>query len=123
MFVVVGLVLLIAALVVGVTGVLTNADSAHTLTNHFSVFGFSAGGSTGTLFLYGIVVGAIGIVGLGLVLAGARRSSRRGQDARRGLKQSRRETAAAIQERDDLVDQRNAARTQGSTRPGTGSQL
>ena len=39
MFVVVGLVLLIAALVVGVTGVLTNADSAHTLTNHFSVFG------------------------------------------------------------------------------------
>ena len=119
MFVVVGLVLLIAALVVGITGVLTNADSAHTLTNDFSVFGFSAGGSTGTLFLYGIVVGAIGVIGLGLVLAGARRSSRRGQDARRGLKQSRRETAAAIQERDDLVGQRDAARPPGSTQPGS----
>jgi hypothetical protein len=116
MFVVVGLILLIAAVVVGVAGVLTNADSSHTLTNDFSVFGFDAGGSTGTLFLYGIVVGAIGIVGLGLLLAGARRSSRRSHDARRGLKQSRRETAAAIHERDDMVDQRDAARAERSRR-------
>jgi hypothetical protein len=121
MFVVVGLILLVAAVVVGVAGVLTNADSTHTLTDDFSVFGFDAGGSTGTLFLYGIVVGAIGIIGLGLLLAGARRSARRGHDARRGLKQSRRETAAAIQERDDMVDQRDAARAEGSSRPVTGS--
>ena len=121
MFVVVGLILLAAAVVVGVTGVLTNADSAHAVTDNFSIFGFDVGGSTGTLFLYGIVVGAIGVIGLGLLLAGARRSSRRGQDARRGLKQSRRETAAAIQERDDMVDQRDAARGEGSSRPVTGS--
>jgi hypothetical protein len=120
-FVVVGLILLLAAVVVGVAGVLTNAGSAHTLTDDFSVLGFDAEGSTGTLFLYGIVVGAIGIMGLGLLLAGARRSARRGHDARRGLKQSRRETAAAIHERDDLVDQRDAARTEGSSRPETGS--
>ena len=43
MFVVVGLILLVAAVVVGVAGVLTNADSAHTLTDDFSVFGFHAG--------------------------------------------------------------------------------
>jgi hypothetical protein len=121
MLVVVGLILLIAAVVVGVAGVLTNADSAHTLTNDFSVLGFHAGGSTGTLFLYGIVVGAIGVIGLGLLLAGARRSSRRGHDARRGLKQSRRETAAAIQERDDMADQRDAARGEGSSPPVTAS--
>ena len=121
MLVVVGLILLAAAVVVGITGVLTNADSAHTLTDDFSIFGFQAGGSTGTLFLYGIVVGAIGIIGLGLVLAGARRSSRRGQEARRGLKQSRQETAVAIQQRDDMVDQRNAAHTEGPSRPMTGS--
>jgi amino acid transporter len=121
MLVVLGLILLVAAVVVGLTGVVTNADSAHTLTNDFSIFGFDAGGSTGTLFLYGIVVGAIGIIGLGLLLAGARRSSRRGQDARRGLKQSRQETAAAIQERDNMADQRDAARAEGSSRPATGS--
>jgi hypothetical protein len=121
MFVVIGLILLIAAVVVGVAGVLTNADSAHTLTDDFSILGFHAGGSTGTLFLDGIVVGAIGIIGFGLLLAGARRSSRRGHDARRGLKQSRRETAAAIQERDDMVDQRDAARGGGSSGPVTGS--
>jgi hypothetical protein len=118
MFVVVGLVLLIVAVVVGVAGVLTNADSGHTLTDDFSLFGFDAGGSTGTLFLYGIVVGATGIIGLGLLLAGARRSSRRGSDARRGLKQSRRETAAAVRERDDMAGQRDAARAQGPDRPG-----
>ena len=112
---------LVAAIVVGVAGVLTNADSAHTLTDNFSIFGFDAGGSTGTLFLYGIVVGAIGVIGLGLLLAGARRSARRGHDARRGLKESRRETAAAIQQRDDLVDQRDTARGGGSSGPPTGS--
>jgi hypothetical protein len=121
MLVVVGLILLLAAVVVGVAGVLTNADSAHTLTDDFSVFDFDAGGSTGTLFLYGIVVGAIGVLGLGLLLAGARRSSRRGHDARRGLKESRRETAAAVQERDDMVDQRDADRRGGSSRSVTGS--
>ena len=122
MSVVVGLILLVAALVVGVTGILTDADDAHTLTDDLSVLGFDAGGPTGTRFLYGIVVGAIGITGLGISSAGARRSSRRGHVARRGLEQSRRETAAAVQERDDVVDQRNVARAEGSSRPVSGSE-
>jgi gas vesicle protein len=74
------------------------------------VFGFEVTGSTGTLFLYGIVVGAIAVLGLGLLLAGARRTSRRGRVARHELKQSRRETAAISHERDNLVDQRYADR-------------
>ena len=44
-------------------------------------------GSTGTLSLSGIVVGAAAAARLGLLLAGSRRTSRRGRDARRGLKQ------------------------------------
>lgn len=119
MLVVVGLVLLIAAVVVGVAGVLSNTDGAHALTDDFSVLGVEVGGSTGTLFLCGLVVGAVGVLGLGLVLAGARRSSRRGFEARRGLRESRRETAVAIQERDDLVDQRDAARAEHPTGPVT----
>jgi hypothetical protein len=74
------------------------------------VFGYHVTGSTGTLFLYGIVVGALALAGLSLLLAGARRTSRRGRDARRGLARSRRETAAVSADRDDLRGQRDTAR-------------
>ena len=117
MVVVAGLILLIAALVVGVAGVLTNAGSGHQLTQGFAVFGYHVTGSTGTLFLYGIVVGAIALLGLTLLLAGARRTSRRGRAARRGLKQSRLETDAAIGRRDELVRERDTARAQTPGRP------
>jgi hypothetical protein len=63
-------------------------------------------GSTGQLLLYGIVVGAVGLSGLSLLLAGARRTARRGRTARRDLKQSRRETAAISQDRHEQADQR-----------------
>jgi hypothetical protein len=76
------------------------------------VFGYHVTGSTGTLFLYGIVAGALGLLGLTLLLAGARRTSRRGREARRGLRQSRRETAAASKDRDDLIGQRDTARAE-----------
>jgi hypothetical protein len=95
--VILGLVILIAALIVAVVGVLSNSGSGHALPHDFAVLGYHVTGSTGTLFLYGIVVGAAGLLGLGLLLAGARRTSRRGRDARRGLRQSRRETAAVRQ--------------------------
>jgi hypothetical protein len=107
--IILGLIILVAALVVGVAGVMSNGGSAHAV-SHFSVLGYHVTGSAGSLFLSGIVVGAAGLLGLSLLLAGARRTSRRGSAARRGLRQSRRETAAASQERDDLIDQRDAAR-------------
>ncbi len=109
MIVILGLVILVAALVAGVAGVLANGGHAHAVT-HFAVFGYHVTGSTGTVFLYGIVVGALALAGLGLLLAGARRTSRRGRDARRGLAQSRRETAAVSADRDDLRGQRDTAR-------------
>jgi hypothetical protein len=108
--IIIGLVILIAAVVAGVAGVLANSGSGHLLTHHFAVFGYHVTGSTGTLFLYGIVVGAVGVLGLSLLLAGARRTSRRGRDARHGLTRSRRETAAVSRDRDDLLDQRETAR-------------
>jgi hypothetical protein len=110
MIIVIGLVILVAAVIAGVAGVLGNGGSAHALTHPFAVFGYHVTGSTGTLFLYGIVVGAVALFGLSLLLAGARRTSRRGRQARQGLKRSRRETAAVRQARDDLLDQREAAR-------------
>jgi hypothetical protein len=106
MLVVVGLVILLAAVIFGVAGILGNAGSEHALTDGFSVLGINVTGSTGTVFLVGIVIGLVGALGLALLLAGARRTARRGNTARRELKQSRRETAAVSQERDALVDQR-----------------
>src|SRR6185312_1540693 len=100
MIVIVGLVVLLAAVVVGFTGVLTNAGPAHPLTENFSVFGDLFTMSTGTLFLFGIVIGAVGRPGLGVLLPGARRTAGRGRDARRDLKNSQRETAFLNQERD-----------------------
>jgi hypothetical protein len=110
LIIIIGLVILVAAVFVGVAGVLSNTGSGHALTHPFAVFGFHVTGSTGTLFLYGIVVGAIAVAGLSLLLAAARRTSRRGHEARRGLRRSRRETAAVSQDRDDLIGQRDAAR-------------
>jgi hypothetical protein len=109
MIVILGLVVLVAALIAGVAGVLANGGHAHAVT-HFAVFGYHVTGSTGTLFLYGIVVGALALAGLSVLLAGARRTSRRGRDARRGLAESRRETAAVSADRDDLRSQRDTAR-------------
>jgi hypothetical protein len=100
----VGLVILVAAVVVGVAGVMANGDSGHPLTDNFAVFGYHVTGSTGQLFLYGIVVGAVGLCGLSLLLAGARRTARRGRTARRDLKQSRRETAAISQDRHEQAE-------------------
>jgi hypothetical protein len=78
-------------------------------------------GSTGTLFLCGIVVGVAGLLGLSLLLTGARRTSRRDRAARRWLKQSRRETAAASAPRDDAIDQREITRAYTASSPGNGT--
>jgi hypothetical protein len=120
MIILLGLVVLVAAVVVGVAGVLANGGDGHALSGNFAVFGYHVTGSTGTLFLYGIVVGAVGLCGLSLLLAGARRTARRGRTARRDLKQSRRETAVVSSERDDLAEQqqRDAANADAHAAPG-----
>jgi hypothetical protein len=121
MIIILGLVILLAAVIVGLAGIFTNSGSTHALTHGFAVFGYHVTGSTGTLFLYGIVLGAIGVLGLGLLLAGARRTSRRGRVARRGLKQSRRETASASQARDALIDEREIVRAYSAGQPAHGT--
>jgi hypothetical protein len=122
MIVILGLIVLLAAVIIGVAGVLGNAGSGHPLTHGFAVFGYHVTGSTGTLFLAGIVVGAVALAGLSLLLAGARRTSRRGRAARRGLRQSRRETAAVSQDRDDLIGQRDTARAHTASTLGNDAQ-
>jgi hypothetical protein len=124
MILILGLIILIAALVVGVAGVLGNGGT-HGLARGFSVLGFHVTGS-GTVFLYGIAVGAIALFGLWLLLTGARRTSRRGSAARLGLRQSRQETAQSRKEtaaitkaRDELIGQRDTARAYTASELGS----
>ena len=113
--VIVGLVVLLVAVIVGFTGVLTNAGAAHPLTESFSVFGYNVTGSTGTLFLVGIVVGAVAMLGLSVLLAGARRTAGRGRDARRELKRSQRETEFLNRDRDQLLERQHVGTASSST--------
>src|SRR4051795_1785599 len=110
MIVIVGLVVVI----VGFTGVLTNA---HPLPENFAVFGYHVTGSTGTLFLFGIVVGAVAMLGLSVLLAGARRTAGRGRDSRHELKRSQRETAFLNQDRDQRLEHQPVS-TPGRLRRG-----
>ena len=104
MLVIGGLVLLAIATIVGLVGVLGNAGAAHPLTENFSVLGYHVTGSTGTLFLFGIVVGAVALLGLSVLLAGARRTARRGRSARRDLQSYQRENSYLTQDRDRLLE-------------------
>jgi len=107
MIVIVGLVVVI----VGFTGLLTNA---HPLPENFAVFGYHVTGSTGSLFLFGIVVGAVAMLGLSVLLAGARRTAGRGRDSRHELKGSQRETAFLNQEREQRLEHQQVGAAGGS---------
>ncbi len=100
MIVIVGLVVLLVAVIIGFLGVLNNAGAAHPLSENFSVFGYHVTGSTGTLFLFGIVIGALAMLGLSVLLAGAQRTAGRGRDARRELQRSQREAEFVNRDRD-----------------------
>lgn len=91
--IIIGLVILIAAVVIGVAGAVTNTGTEHALHDDFTIFGVHVTGSTGTLFLVGVVVGAVGMLGLAMLLAGARRYSRKARYARHELE--RRDAAVA----------------------------
>lgn len=118
--IVIGLVVLLAALVVGVIGVVSNAGSEHLLTDGFAISSYHVTGSTGTVFLYGIVVGAVAVVGLSLVLAGAIRATGRSRAARAELKRAQQESELVNRDRDrllerqhDVHDRNGAVRTTG----------
>jgi MYXO-CTERM domain-containing protein len=98
------LVIFIAAGVVGTSAVLSNAGGTHELSDGFAVFGDHITGSTGTLFLDGMVVGAVALLGLALLLGGARRRSQRGTSARRALEQSHAEVQSISQENAQFVE-------------------
>ena len=83
MIVIVGLVVLLVAVIIGITGVLANAGIAHPLTENFEVLGYHVTGSTGTLFLVGIVIGALVMPGLSVLRSRGRQPTGAPGDGRR----------------------------------------
>jgi hypothetical protein len=80
MVVIAGSIVLVAALIVAIVGVLSNAGPTHPQTD-FSMFGYHVTGSAGTLFALWILVGAVALLGLSGRMAGVRRTADRGRDA------------------------------------------
>ncbi|MEV5651077.1 hypothetical protein AB0L57_22735 [Nocardia sp. NPDC052254] len=94
MIVFIGLIVLLAALVVGVGAALANSGDTHVLASEFTVFGIHFTPTQNELFGAGAAVGAVAMLGLALVLSGAFSSARRHAEIRRELRYSRREIDA-----------------------------
>ena len=100
-----GLLLLVAAVVIAVVGVLSNIGSSHLLTRSFEILGYHITGSTGRLLLIGVILGAAGMLGLNLLLAGMGRGIKRRVSTRRQLKADHKEQQRLAAERDQLSRQ------------------
>jgi hypothetical protein len=100
-----GLLLLVAAVVIAVAGVLSNIGSSHLLTRSFEILGFHITGSTGRLLLIGVILGAAGMLGLNLLLAGLGRGIKRRVSTRRQLKADHKDNERLAAERDQLSRQ------------------
>jgi len=80
---VLGLLLFIGAGVIGTEGILDNRGASHRLPNGFNAFGYTMHGPTGQLFFWGIVVGAVAMLGLVLIGGGLRAAVKRRYAARK----------------------------------------
>lgn len=93
---IVGLLLLAAAVIVGVAGVAANTGGEHQLSGGFAVFGYHIHSSAGRLFLAGLLIGAVGMLGFLLATEGVRRNAALRRELFRFRRQARaRERAQA----------------------------
>lgn len=112
-----GLLILVAAGVVGAAGVLGNDGSAHNVSPAFEVLGVEFTGSTGVLFLIGMLVGVAGTIGIGLMLVGSKRRARHRLENRRERRDIRGEAETLQQERDRLAQELADEREQRTVEP------
>jgi hypothetical protein len=103
-----GILLLVAAAVVGAVGVATNLGGADALAGSFSVFGVDVAGPSGWLFLYGIVVGGVGMFGVGILYDDVFRRFEKWRE----LRETRREADELRERNDMLADQLDVERAE-----------
>ena len=122
MIVVLGLVILVLAVALAVVGVSANAGAGHAVGDGFSIVGLNVTGmSTGQLFLFGIAVGVVAMLGLSMLLGvfGRRLASR---GSRRELRAARQQNEVLLQDRSKLTGLLEADRRPNElfTAPHTG---
>lgn len=120
---IVGLLLFAAAVLVGVAGVAANTGAEHQLAGGFTVFGYHVHSSAGKLFLAGLLIGAVGMLGFLMATEGLRRNAALRRELFRFRRQARaqeRAQAAAAPARSDRVLARTApAASSDATDTGT----
>jgi len=111
MMIILGFLLLVIAAIVALVGILTNLGTPSELTTGFNIFGIPFSGRTGELFLFGVVVGAVGMLGLGMLLRGL---GRRRAERREAKELKKRHTKLS-----EELERERAARAEGA---GTGTE-
>jgi hypothetical protein len=110
-----GLLLLVVAAVVALVGVVTNLGSSHQIGRTVDLLGYHLHGSTGKLLLVGVIIGAVGMLGLNMLMAGIGRGFKRSISQRKEHRWERRQTKAVVEDRDHLaaeLQREHAARVQ-----------
>lgn len=98
----IGFLIVVAAIVVtSVTG-LANSGSDH-IVNDFTIMGWTVEGSSGRIFIYGVIVGAMGALGLALMFNAVGRALGARRANRKALKEERSRAQEAQEERDRLA--------------------
>ncbi|MCW2547826.1 MAG: hypothetical protein JWN96_2286 [Mycobacterium sp.] len=100
-----GLLLLVVAAVVALVGIFTNLGSSHQLGRTVDLLGYHLHGSTGKLLLVGVIVGAVGMLGLNMLLAGIGRGFSRSISKRKERRSQRQVTQTVVQDRDHLASE------------------
>jgi hypothetical protein len=113
--VILGMLLLTAAVVVALGTVLANLGADHLLDDDFAILGYHVDASAGELFGYGVLTGMVAALGLYLVIVGALRGAQQRAAARRALEQARQQQESLQQQRDRLAARLDHER--GGTRP------
>jgi hypothetical protein len=117
-----GLLLLVIAAVVGLVGIFTNLGSSHQLGRTVDLLGYHLHGSTGKLLLAGVIIGAVGMLGLNMLLAGVGRGFKRSISQRKERRSEQRQTKSVVQDRDHLaaeLEREHAARVQAEKQRAT----
>lgn len=110
-----GLLLLLVAAVVALVGIFSNLGSSHQLGRSIDLLGYHLHGSTGKLLLVGVIIGAVGMLGLNMLLAGIGRGFKRTITRRQERRLERRQATTVAQDRDHLaaeLEREQAARVE-----------
>ncbi|WP_051133727.1 hypothetical protein [Nocardia paucivorans] len=102
MLIILGLVVTVAAVAAGVAGVAVNTSEINQLDSEFSVFDYTFAGTTGELFIIGLIVGVVGGLGVSMLFAGVRRSTRKRVETRRDLANQQEPVAAGTGTREPV---------------------